>query len=233
MDRAEKEASLAEINSRWIRDCNIGLRETATQPVPGTGNPDADIMFIGEAPGKDEDLQGKPFVGAAGKFLNEMLGAVGITRDNVYITNVVKYRPPENRDPTPEEVATSWPWLKEQIELIDPALIILLGRHALGRFFPDERISAVHGKVLKRAAEKLGVRHFYALYHPAAALYNGSMRSVLMDDFKKIPKIIEMIKSDTLSVTKKRSAPKTTPAEPSQPITPLPPPEKRAQDHLF
>lgn len=233
MDKLQKEAALAKINARWIRDCDIPLRETATQPVPGIGNPDADLMFIGEAPGKDEDLQGKPFVGAAGKFLNEMLGSVGITRDDVYITNVVKYRPPENRDPTPEEVAVSWPWLKEQIELIDPVLIILLGRHALGRFFPEERISAVHGKVLRRAAENLGVRHFYALYHPAAALYNGSMRGVLMEDFQKIPKIIEKIKGNTLSVTRKKAVQKLAPKETANLVTPIPPPEKRAQDRLF
>ena len=229
MERGSKGAQLADLNTHWIKDCDISLRETATQPVPGDGNPDADLMFIGEAPGKDEDLQGKPFVGAAGKFLNEMLGTVGITRSDVYITNVVKYRPPENRDPTPEEVAVSWPWLKEQIELIDPALIILLGRHALGRFFPDERISEVHGKVLKRAVGDLGARHFYALYHPAAALYNGSMRGVLIEDFKKIPKIIEMIKVGTLTVAEKK-VPKSKPEEKIQPI---PPPEKRAQDHLF
>jgi len=191
----EKETRLKEINERWIKDCTCSLRSTATQAVPGDGNASADIVFIGEGPGRDEDLQGKPFVGAAGKFLNEMLGTINLRREDVYITNVVKYRPPNNRDPLPEEAAACYPWLAEQINLIDPKLIILLGRHALQRFFPEEKISLVHGKILRKSIIGMGMRNFYALYHPAAALYNGGMRGTLIDDFKKIPKVLQKIQS--------------------------------------
>lgn len=189
----EKQAQLVEINDRWIRECTCSLRSTATQAVPGVGSAEAELLFIGEAPGKDEDLQGMPFVGAAGKFLNTMLQSVEINRHDVYITNVVKYRPPDNRDPLPDEIAACWPWLLEQLSLIRPKLIVLLGRHALERFFPGERISAVHGKLLKRHIKDIPTEYFYALYHPAAALYNGGMRSVLFDDFSKIPAILEKI----------------------------------------
>lgn len=191
----EKETRLNEINERWVKECTCTLRKTATQAVPGDGNADAEIVFIGEGPGRDEDIQGKPFVGAAGKFLNEMLQTINLKRDDVYITNVVKYRPPNNRDPLPQEVAACYPWLFEQINLIDPKLIILLGRHALERFFPGEKISLVHGKILRKSVTGMGTRNFYALYHPAAALYNGGMRGILIEDFKKIPKVLRKINS--------------------------------------
>lgn len=190
---SKKETNLKEINERWVKDCTCALRETATQAVPGDGSAEAEIVFIGEGPGRDEDIQGKPFVGAAGKFLNEMLAAINLKREDVYITNVVKYRPPNNRDPLPEEAAACYPWLAEQINLIDPKLIILLGRHALERFFPGEKISLVHGKILRKTITGMGMRNFYALYHPAAALYNGGMRGTLLEDFKKIPKVLKKI----------------------------------------
>jgi uracil-DNA glycosylase family 4 len=190
----DKTSALEEINNRWIRECACTLRETATQAVPGDGSAYAEIVFIGEGPGRDEDIQGKPFVGAAGKFLSEMLGTIKLKREDVYITNVVKYRPPNNRDPLPEEVASCYPWLVEQINLINPKLIILLGRHALERFFPEEKISRVHGKILRRTVKGIGARNFYALYHPAAALYNGGMRETLIEDFKKIPKVLDTVR---------------------------------------
>lgn len=186
-----KTEQLDKINARWVHDCTCVLRESALQAVPGDGNADARILFVGEAPGKSEDLEGRPFVGAAGKFLNEMLAAINLKREDVYITNVVKYRPPNNRDPLPEEVAACAPWLAEQVALIDPTLIVLLGRHALERFFPGEKISLVHGKILKKKTAELGTRNFYALYHPAAALYNGGMRGILLEDFKRIPLILK------------------------------------------
>jgi DNA polymerase len=184
---------LSDLNERMAATCSCPLRETAIQAVPGDGNADADILFIGEAPGKNEDLQGIPFVGAAGKFLNEMLGSIGMVREDIYITNVVKYRPPDNRDPSPEEVAGCAEWLREQIALIDPKVIVTLGRHALNRFFPDAKISEVHGRAFRREIPGLGLRVFYVLYHPAAALYNGGMRDTLKQDFKKIPKILAKI----------------------------------------
>jgi uracil-DNA glycosylase family 4 len=158
------------------------LGETAIQLVMGVGNPNADIVFIGEAPGKQEDEQGLPFVGASGRFLNEMLEAAGLERSDVYITNIVKYRPPNNRDPLPEEKKAFWPYLMRQLEIIDPKVIITLGRHSGAAFIPDLVISKDHGqarKVKYHDSEFLVI----PLYHPAAALYNGSMRHTLIDDF--------------------------------------------------
>lgn len=158
------------------------LAETATQLVMGDGNPDARIVFIGEAPGKAEDEQGLPFVGASGRFLNEMLEAAGLVRSDVYITNIVKYRPPHNRDPLPEEKKAFWPYLMKQLEIIQPKVIITLGRHSMENFIPGATISSQHGKA-KRVAYHGSEFLVIPLYHPAAALYNGSMRQVLIDDF--------------------------------------------------
>ena len=171
------------------------LAKTATQLVMGDGNPDADIVFIGEAPGKNEDEQGKPFVGAAGKFLNEMLAAAGMERSDVYITNIVKYRPPNNRDPLPEEKAAFLPYLLKQLEIIDPKAIITLGRHSMEYFLPDAKISQIHGHAVRKKVlyHDKSEREWLIipLYHPAAALYNGSMRQTLIDDFLTVPKIIQ------------------------------------------
>ncbi len=158
------------------------LATQATQLVMGDGNPNADIVLIGEAPGKNEDLQGKPFVGAAGKFLDEMLRQAGLARSDVYITNIVKYRPPNNRDPLPAEKQEFWPYLLRQLEIIDPKFVITLGRHSGGYFIPDLHISHDHGhprRVAYHGQEFMVV----PLYHPAAALYNGGMRQTLIDDF--------------------------------------------------
>lgn len=176
---AQLDALRAEI---LATDVCAHLRETATQLVMGDGNPSAEIVFIGEAPGQKEDEQGIPFVGAAGKFLNEMLEAAGMKREDVYITNIVKYRPPGNRDPEPEEKRAFWPYLMRQLEIIEPKVVITLGRHSGAAFVPDLVISRDHGrarKVTYREHEFLVI----PLYHPAAALYNGSMRQVLVDDF--------------------------------------------------
>jgi len=168
------------------------LAETATNLVMGDGNPNADIVFIGEAPGKNEDLKGLPFVGAAGKFLNEMLEVVSMSREDVYITNIVKYRPPANRDPLPEEKKAFWPYLLRQIEVINPSIVVTLGRHSMEYFLPGLKISSVHGepKRISFGDKKLII---VPLFHPAAALYNGGMRQTLIDDFKKLPKIIEIL----------------------------------------
>ena len=165
------------------------LASGATQLVMGDGNPDADIVLIGEAPGKNEDEQGVPFVGAAGKFLNEMLASAGINREDVYITNIVKYRPPNNRDPLPEEKKAFWPYLLEQLQIIKPKIVVTLGRHSMEYFLPGQYISKIHGQP-KRI--QLGDHEIVIvpLYHPAAALYNGSMRQTLIDDFMRMPEII-------------------------------------------
>ena len=158
------------------------LRDGATQLVMGDGNPDAAIVFIGEAPGKKEDEMGLPFVGASGRFLNEMLAAAGLERSDIYITNIVKYRPPNNRDPSPEEKRAFWPYLMQQLEIIDPSVVITLGRHSMECFIPDAKISLQHG-MAKRVAYHNASWLVVPLYHPAAALYNGSMRQTLIDDF--------------------------------------------------
>lgn len=171
------------------------LAKNATNLVMGDGNPNAEIAFIGEAPGKNEDLQGLPFVGAAGKFLNEMLASIKMDRSDVYITNIVKYRPPNNRDPLPEEKKAFWPYLLHQLEAIDPSIIVTLGRHSMEYFLPDKKISQIHGepKRITFGEKKLII---VPLFHPAAALYNGGMRQTLMDDFEKLPKIIEILKKE-------------------------------------
>lgn len=231
------------------------LAATATQLVFGDGAPDAKIVFIGEAPGKNEDIQGVPFVGAAGKFLNEMLSYIDLKRENIYITNIVKYRPPNNRDPLPEEKLAFLPYLQAQLEIIQPTIVVTLGRHSMNCFLPDLQISQVHGRpkrirvkrlqTIDNNAQLLGSQDgdkmqgraehrtepykstakeeaetvtqqiapkfsgetgsarqsdelilvILPLFHPAAALYNGGMRQTLIDDFMKIPAIIEQIET--------------------------------------
>jgi len=168
------------------------LRDQATQLVMGDGNPDAEIVFIGEAPGKNEDLQGKPFVGAAGKFLNEMLAQAGMDRSDVYITNIVIYRPPNNRDPLPEEKAAFWPYLLKQLEIIQPKVVITLGRHSMEYFLPGLKIGQIHGepKRIQFGDHKIVIM---PLFHPAAALYNGGLRQTLIDDFLKVPEVIRQL----------------------------------------
>jgi len=176
--------------------CACPLRGTCAKVVPGEGNPQAEIMFIGESPGAKEDKQGRPFVGAAGKFLNEMLEVIGLRREDVFIANILKCRPPGNRDPLPEEVEACWPWLLEQIRSIKPKLIVLLGRHAMERFLSNQKISKIHGTAVRREISGIGKQVFYALYHPAAALYQGSLRETLIADFKRIPKVLEAIEKN-------------------------------------
>ena len=190
-----KQAQLEQIGAD-IRDKNVcpDLAKPALHLVMGDGNFDSDIVFIGEAPGKKEDETGLPFVGAAGRFLNEMLGAAALERKDVYITNIVKYRPPNNRDPLPEEKAAFLPYLIRQLEVIDPKVIITLGRHSMEYFLPGLKIGEVHGEPQKA---QLGAREvtIMPLFHPAAALYNGSLRQTLIDDFLKVPELIKQIET--------------------------------------
>lgn len=185
--------TLEQIHEKWHKKNNCKLKPLVTQPVFGDGNPHSKIVFIGEAPGKDEDLQGKPFVGRAGKFLSEMLEIIKMKREDIYITNTVKYRPPNNRDPEPDEIEECLPWLFEELNFIRPLLIIPLGRHAMNRFFPTEMISKVHGKLLHKKINGINTEYFFPLYHPASALYNGGMRETLIEDFKKIPLVLEKV----------------------------------------
>ena len=157
------------------------LAKTAKHLVFGEGSPNAKIIFIGEAPGKNEDETGRPFVGAAGKFLDELLNSIGLQREDVYITSILKYRPPNNRDPKPDEKAAFWPYLQAQLAVIQPHLIVTLGRHGLNCFLPDARISAVHGQPQQWQGYTL-----LPLYHPATVLYNSKMRQTVMHDFAAI-----------------------------------------------
>lgn len=233
MSTKSTEQKLDQIKADIIKQ-NIcpDLAKQATQLVFGSGNPDTQIVFIGEAPGKNEDLQGLPFVGAAGKFLDEMLGSINLRRADVYITNIVKYRPPGNRDPLPEEKESFLPFLERQLEVIKPKLVVTLGRHSMNCFLPQLSISQVHGMPKrfrwtlpgrtggqnadgvqgdneKRASRTNNtvsesrkqstpqsaelVLILLPLFHPAAALYNGGMRQTLIDDFAKIPTILNLI----------------------------------------
>jgi len=161
------------------------LHRGRTKAVPGAGPENADIMFIGEAPGFHEDQQGLPFVGAAGSFLDELLGSIDLKRDQVYITNVIKCRPPGNRDPLPEEVEACKSYLDRQIELIQPKLVVTLGRFSMARAFPKARISRIHGQ-----PRKISGVIYYPMYHPAAALHQPSLRPIVEDDMRRIPELI-------------------------------------------
>jgi len=162
------------------------LHRGRTKAVPGEGPEDADIMFIGEAPGFHEDQQGRPFVGAAGRFLEELLDRIGLKREDVFIANVIKCRPPGNRDPLPEEIEACEPFLDRQIELIQPKLVVTLGRFSMARAFPKARISRIHGQ-----PRKVGGVLYYPMYHPAAALHQPSLRSTIEEDMSRIPELIE------------------------------------------
>ena len=190
-----KTARLEQIKADILKQ-NIcpNLAKTAKQLVFGHGNPDADIIFIGEAPGKKEDESGEPFVGAAGNFLNTMLASIHLERPDTYITNIVKYRPPDNRDPSSEEKAAFLPFLFAQLDVINPKVIITLGRHSTACFIPDQQISDIHGQPVQVEIPVSGTIRTWTvlpLYHPAAALYNGGLRSTLLDDFQKIPHILQ------------------------------------------
>jgi uracil-DNA glycosylase len=175
-------SNLTDLNEKIAKCDACRLCKQRKRAVPGEGREDAEIMFIGEAPGWHEDQQGRPFVGPAGQFLDELLQSINLKRSEVYIANVVKCRPPSNRDPLPDEIGACRKWLDRQMELIKPKMIVTLGRYSMARFFPGATISKVHGT--SRTSE--GVTYF-AMYHPAAALHQGSLRGVIMEDMLKIP----------------------------------------------
>jgi DNA polymerase len=176
---------LRERLTAW-KGCDLAKN---ANPVLGEGNPNAKVMFIGEAPGQKENELRRPFVGAAGQFLNELLTSIGLKREEVYISNVVKFRPPGNREPEPIEKEQCMPWLKLEIALIRPRVIVPLGRHSLGHFFPQTTITAAHGKPLKLTDEIT----VFPIYHPAAALHNGNLRASLMSDFRALGEFLKTI----------------------------------------
>jgi uracil-DNA glycosylase len=161
------------------------LHKSRVKAVPGEGPQHADIMFIGEGPGFHENQQGRPFVGAAGQFLEELLASIGLQREQVFITNVVKCRPPGNRDPLPEEIEACKPYLDRQIALIQPKVIVTLGRFSMARAFPNEKISSIHGRL-----KKIDGIVYVPMFHPAAALHQPSLRRTVEEDFKKLPQIL-------------------------------------------
>jgi DNA polymerase len=179
----ERASELYEV----VRACTLcPLSATRTLAVPGEGPLDAEIMCIGEAPGVNEDKQGRPFVGAAGQFLSELLAAAGLVREDVYICNVLKCRPPANRDPLPDEIEACSEYLDLQLDLVDPLVVITLGRFSMSKWFPQQAISRIHGSV-----KEVDGRLIVPMYHPAAALHQGSLRQVMLDDFAKLPAVLE------------------------------------------
>ena len=168
------------------------LAQARKHPVPGEGPENAKIVFIGEGPGFHEDQQGRPFVGAAGQFLEELLEGIGLRREDVYICNVIKCRPPGNRDPLPEEIDACKPYLDRQIEIISPRMLVTLGRFSMERYFPGAKISQIHGQ-----ARKIGGIIYYPMYHPAAALHQPRWRKVVEEDMSRIPQILA--EADTIT----------------------------------
>jgi len=183
------------------RKCEIS--RSRTKAVPGEGAENAEVMFIGEAPGWHEDQQGRPFVGPAGKFLDELLASIHLNREQAYITNVIKTRPPGNRDPLPIEISNCQHWLDRQIELIHPKIIVTLGRYSMAKFFPGKSISKIHGT----AQEQNGIIYF-AMYHPAAALHQGNLRQVIEQDILKLPQILEQARTPVVNELEVKPEPK-------------------------
>ncbi|MBI2765035.1 MAG: uracil-DNA glycosylase [Chloroflexi bacterium] len=200
-------AAIAEDLYDRVRGCvRCSLGTMRTRAVPGEGPLDAEVMFIGEAPGVNEDKQGRPFVGAAGGFLEELLAAAGLRRGEVYITNVLKCRPPGNRDPRPEEIEACRDYLDEQIDLIDPLVIVTLGRFSMAKFFPGQSISRIHGQ-----PKEVAGRFYVPMYHPAAALHQANLRDVIVADFAKLQALLVRARR---SVAPHVSLPAATEAQP-------------------
>ncbi|MCS6994852.1 MAG: uracil-DNA glycosylase [Anaerolineales bacterium] len=213
--------SLDQIASEVAACTRCALHKTRTRAVPGEGPQNAEIMLIGEGPGFNEDQQGRPFVGQAGQFLEQLLALAGLKRSDVWIGNVVKCRPPNNRDPMPEELQACHAYLERQIAVINPKIIVTLGRFSMGKFFPTARISAIHGQM-----RRVGDRFVIAMFHPAAALHNPTYLPLIKQDFAQLPQLLETARRELA----KTSLPSTP--EPSPP-TPTPKDETPKQMRLF
>lgn len=193
MTPSEREHQAEDLYAR-VRSCQLcPLAVTRTNTVPGEGPLSSEVLFIGEAPGMNEDKQGRPFVGAAGKFLDECLATAGVSRETAYICNVLKCRPPANRDPLPEEIEACSDYLTEQIELVSPLVIVTLGRYSMARFFPQHTIGKVHGRW-----KEIDGRFYVPMYHPAAALHQGSLRETILEDFRRLPRVLERARAEAL-----------------------------------
>ncbi len=186
MIEVDRKSALAELNGEIAQCAQCELAAARSRTVPGEGHADADILFIGEAPGYYEDQQGRPFVGPAGQFLEQLLGSIGLRRADVFIANVIKCRPPQNQDPLPHQISACGGWLQRQLEIIEPKLVITLGRYSMAKFFPGQSISRIHGQ-----PRRIGGLLVVPMYHPAAALHQGSLRRTIEDDFKKLPPVLK------------------------------------------
>ena len=235
---SEERAAALEAIADEVRACTrCRLAEGRTKSVPGEGSPDTEVVFVGEGPGQNEDRQGRPFVGAAGTLLQELLGMIGWAREDVFITNVVKCRPPNNRDPEPDEMAACEPYLRRQLEVLDPALLVTLGRFSLQTFMPGDRISRVHGTA-RPIDPSTGARAAtgYALYHPAAALRQGSLKETMQRDMAAVPEVLIRARADRAAesgtVTRAPAeAPATTdPADTDAPMAPDQPKDEPMTD---
>ena len=213
MTELERRVALGAIAAE-VRDCTrCRLHETRTRAVPGEGDPSTEVVFVGEGPGFNEDREGRPFIGRAGDLLVKLLASLGWQRSDVFITNVVKCRPPDNRDPEPDEVAACAPYLKRQLEILDPALIVTLGRHSMGRFMPGARISQAHGTT-GAVDPASGARDatVFAMYHPAAALRGAAVERQSYEDVARVPRVL-------LDVRARREAAAPITADPAR-LTP-------------
>jgi DNA polymerase len=204
-------AALAAI-AEEVRSCKrCDLYKFATKPVPGDGDPHAEIVFIGEGPGYYEDKSGLPFVGRSGEYLEKLLALIGLKREQVFITNVVKHRPPENRDPTPDEILACKPYLDRQLELINPLVIATLGRHSMARYFPNGKITQIHGKPRYDAD-----RAYYPFFHPAAVLRNPALQSEMEADFQRLPEVLAKVRELRAAAVKKAAPPPKDDTPPTQ-----------------
>jgi DNA polymerase len=220
-------SGLEELYREVARCTACVLHKSRTHPVPGEGPERVEIMFIGEGPGYHEDQQGRPFVGPSGRLLEKWLALIGLTREQVYIANVVKCRPPNNRDPLPSEVETCRPFLDRQIELLDPRLIATLGRYSMERYFPGAKITQVHGR-----ARRDGNRVYIPLYHPAYILRNMNAAPAAEADFNKLPRLLSRL-YEVLAEEARVGAPETAPEEDTPPEEIPPPDEGPKQLRMF
>jgi uracil-DNA glycosylase len=209
----ERRAALEQIGNE-VRDCTgCRLHEGRTKAVPGEGDPDTEVVFVGEGPGFNEDREGRPFVGRAGGLLVRLLGSIGWRREDVFITNVVKCRPPDNRDPQPDEIAACAPYLRRQLEILDPAVVVTLGRFSMATFMPGARIGQVHGTT-SPADPGTGARDalVFAMYHPAAALRTAAIEQESFDDVARVPGVLLRARD------RRAGLPETIPSEAAAPV---------------
>jgi uracil-DNA glycosylase family 4 len=220
---AATRAAALETIAAEVRVCTrCRLAQTRTRAVPGEGHPDTEVVFVGEGPGQTEDQQGRPFVGRAGDLLVKLLSTLGWRRQEVFITNIVKCRPPGNRDPEPDEIAACAPYLQRQLEVLDPAVVVTLGRFSMAHFRPGERITQIHGTAVP-APQETGTREAlaYALYHPAAALRSTEVERQSYDDIAGLPRVLSAARA-------RRAGPTPEPGNPPAENAPIIPPEPGA-----